>query len=147
MGVLVWVHYSRKRCRRESSHTTYRPWECQGCQKTGRFYQVHYGAERTSVKPRSNHGKIPTENFRWLCWKKLEDIKNSPENAVLVPAEDHIRLIEQIVLPLDQPLDSILHSRRLQILNAWMKVPQKAKNTLKEKADLFQKIVQNLFSK
>ena len=64
-----------------------------------------------------------------------------------VPVEDHIRLIEQIVLPLDQASNSVLHSRRLQILNALMKVPQKAKNTLNEKADLFQKIVQNLFSK
>ena len=64
-----------------------------------------------------------------------------------VPVEDHIRLIEQIVLPLDQASNSILHSRRLLILNALMKVPQKAKNTLKEKADLFQKIFQNLFSK
>ena len=46
-------------CKRESSHTTARPY-----QKIGRFCKVHYWAERTSSKPVRNHGKVPTENCR-----------------------------------------------------------------------------------
>ena len=31
-------------------------------------------------------------------WKGLEDIKNTPDDIVSVPVEDHIKLIEQTVL-------------------------------------------------
>ena len=124
--------------------------EVQGRQKIGRFCKVHYGAERTSSKPGRNHGKIPTENFRCsrkmeMSWKWLEDIKNAPD--VPVPVEDHIKLIEQTVLLLGQASNSILYSRRLQILKTLTKDPKKAKNILKEKADLLQKGDQNLFGK
>ena len=61
---LIWALYSRKWCRRKSSGTTACPWECQRHQKIGRFCKVHNGAERTISKPRHNHGKITTENFR-----------------------------------------------------------------------------------
>ena len=82
-------------------------------------------------------------------WKGLEDIKNAPDDAVPVPAEDHIKLIEQTVLLLGQASNSILYSRRLQILKTLIKNPKKAKkkNILKEKADLLQKGDQNFFGK
>ena len=68
-------------------------------------------------------------------WKGLEDIKNVPDNTVPVPVEDHIKLIEQRVLLLGQASNSILYSRRLQILKTLIKDPKKAKNILKEKKD------------
>ena len=80
-------------------------------------------------------------------WKGLEDIKNAPDDTVPVPVEDHIKLIEQTVLLLGQASNSILYSRRLQILKTLIKDPKKAKNILKEKADLLQKGNQNLFGK
>ena len=49
-------------------------------------------------------------------WKGLEDIKNASNDTVPVPVEDHIKLIEQTVLLLGQASNSILYSRRLQIL-------------------------------
>ena len=80
-------------------------------------------------------------------WKGLEDIKNAPDDTVPVPVEDHIKLIEQTVLLLGQASNSILYSRRLQILKTLIKDPKKAKNILKEKADLRQRGDQNLFGK
>ena len=77
----------------------------------------------------------------------LEDIKNAPDDIVPVPVEYHIKLIEQTVLLLGQVLNSILHSRRLQILKTLIKDPEKAKNILKEKAELLQKGNQNLLAK
>ena len=74
-----------------------------------------------------------------------EDIKNAPDDTVLVPVEDHIKLIEQTVLLLGQAWNSILYSRRLQILKSLIKDPKKAKNILKQKADLLQNSDQNLF--
>ena len=68
--------------------------------------------------------------------KGLEDIKNVPDDTVPMPVEDHIKLIEQTV---GQTSNSILYSRRLQILKTLIKDPKKAKNVLKEKADLLQK--------
>ena len=59
----VSVFYSRKGCRRISSHSTACPWEYQGCQKIGRFCKDHYNAERTISKPGHKHRKIPTENI------------------------------------------------------------------------------------
>ena len=64
-----------------------------------------------------------------------------------MPAQDPFKLIEQIVLLLGQASNSILYSRRLQILKTLIKDPKKAKNILKEKADLLQKGDQNLFGK
>ena len=72
-------------------------------------------------------------------WKGLE------ENTV--PVEDHIKLIEQRVLLLGQASNSILYSRRLQILKTLIKDPKKAKNILKEKVDTLQKGDQNVFGK
>ena len=46
-------------------------------------------------------------------WKGLEDIKNAPDDTILVPIEDHIKLTEQTVLLLGQASNSILYSRRL----------------------------------
>ena len=80
-------------------------------------------------------------------WKGLEDIKNAPDDTVPVPVEDHIKLIEQTVLLLGQASNSILYSRRFQILKTLIKDPKKAKNISKEKADLLQKDDQNLFGK
>ena len=80
-------------------------------------------------------------------WKGLEDIKNVPDNTVPVPVEDHIKLIEQRVLLLGQASNSILYSRRLQILKTLIKDPKKAKNILKEKVDTLQKGDQNVFGK
>ena len=80
-------------------------------------------------------------------WKGLEDIKNAPDNTVSVPVEDHIKLIEQTVLLLGQASNSILYSQCLQILKTLIKDPKKAKNILKEKADLRQRGDQNLFGK
>ena len=77
----------------------------------------------------------------------MEDIKNAPDDTVPVPVEDHIKLIEQTVLLLGQASNSILYSRRLQILKTLIKDPKKAKNILKKKADLLQKGDQNLFGK
>ena len=59
-------------------------------------------------------------------WKGLEDIKNALDDTVPVPAEDHIKLIEQTVLLLGQASNSILYSRRLQILKTLIKNPKKA---------------------
>ena len=80
-------------------------------------------------------------------WKGLEDIKNAPDDTVSVPVEDHIKLIEQTILLLGQASNSILYSQCLQILKTLIKDPKKAKNILKEKADLLQKGNQNLFGK
>ena len=80
-------------------------------------------------------------------WNGSKDIKNAPDDTVPVPAQDPFKLIEQIVLLLGQAWNSILYSRRLQILKTLMKDPKKAKNILKEKADLLQKGDQNLFGK
>ena len=60
-------------------------------------------------------------------WKGLEDIKNAPDDTVPVPVEDHIKLIEQTVLLLGQASNSILYSRRLQILKTLIKDPKKQK--------------------
>ena len=67
----------------------------------------------------------------------MEDITNAPDDTAPVPVEDHIKLTEQTVLLLGQASNSILHSRRLQILKTLMKDPKKAKNILKEKKDRF----------
>ena len=80
-------------------------------------------------------------------WKGLDDIKNAPDDTITVPVEDHIKLTEQTVLLLVQASNSILYIRRLQILKTLIKDPEKAKNVLKEKADLLQKGDQNLFGK
>ena len=80
-------------------------------------------------------------------WKGLEDMKNVPDDTVPVPVEDLIKLIEQTALLLGQASNSILYSRRLQILKTLIKDPKKAKNILKEKAELLQKGHQNLFGK
>ena len=79
--------------------------------------------------------------------KGLENIKNAPDDTVPVPVEDPIKLIEQTVLLLGQASSSILYSQRLQILKTLTKDPKKAKNILKEKADLLKKGDQNLFGK
>ena len=79
-------------------------------------------------------------------WKGL-DIKNAQDNTVPVPVEDHIRLFEQTVLLLGQASNSTLYIRRLRILETLIKDPKKAKNILKEKADLLEKSDQNLFGK
>ena len=79
--------------------------------------------------------------------EKFEDTKNVPDNTVPVPVEDYINLIEQTVLLLDQALNSILYSRRLQILKGLIKDPKKAKNILKEKADLLQKMIKVFLAK
>ena len=60
-------------------------------------------------------------------WKGLEDIKNAPDDTVPVPLEDHIKLIEQTVLLLDQASNSILYSRRVQLLKIFLKTPKKLK--------------------
>ena len=80
-------------------------------------------------------------------WNGSKDIKNAPDDTVPVPAQDPFKLIEQIVLLLGQASNSILYSRHLQILKTLIKDPKKAKNILKEKADLLQKGNQNLFGK
>ena len=77
----------------------------------------------------------------------MEDITNAPDDTAPVPVEDHIKLTEQTVLLLGQASNSILHSRRLQILKTLIKDPKKAKNILKEKTDLLQKDDQSLFGK
>ena len=40
----------------------------------------------------------------------FENIKNAPDDTVLVPVEDHIKLIEQTVLLLGQASNLILYS-------------------------------------
>ena len=60
-------------------------------------------------------------------WKGLEDIKNAPDDTVPVPLEDHIKLIEQTVLLLDQASNSILYSRRVQLLKIFLKTLKKLK--------------------
>ena len=72
-------------------------------------------------------------------WKGLQDFKSAPDDTVPVRVENHIKLIEKTVLPLGQVSNSILYSRRLQII--------KKEFILKEKADLLQKGDQNLFGK
>ena len=77
----------------------------------------------------------------------MEDIENLRDAAAPVPVEDHIKLTEQTVLLLGQASNSILYSRRLQILKTLIKDSKIANNILKEKADLLQKGDQNLFGK
>ena len=55
--------------------------------------------------------------------KGLEDIKNTPDDVVPVPVEDHIDFIQQKFFLLNQASDSILYSQRLQILETLMKDP------------------------
>ena len=78
-------------------------------------------------------------------WKWLEDIKNVPDDVVPVPVEDHMKLIKQTIFLLNQASNSILYSRRLQILETLMKGTTKTKNILMEKADLLQKSDQSDF--
>ena len=63
-----------------------------------------------------------------------------PDDTASVPAEDHIKFIEQTVLLLGQASSMIFCSRRLQILKVLIKEPKKAKSILKEKLNLFQKM-------
>ena len=46
-------------------------------------------------------------------WKGLEDIKNTPDDVVPVPVEDHINFIRQKFFLLNQASDSIFYSQRL----------------------------------
>ena len=82
-------------------------------------------------------------------WKGLEDIKNAPGDTILVPIEDHIKLNEQTVLLLGQASNSILYSRRLQILETLIKDPKKVlkKKKFEGKGSLLQKDDQSLFGK
>ena len=82
-------------------------------------------------------------------WKGLEDIKNAPGDTILVPIEDHIKLNEQTVLLLGQASNSILYSRRLQILETLIKDPKKVlkKKNLKEKAVYFKKTIKVFLAK
>ena len=59
-----------------------------------------------------------TAPLSWL-WKELED-------TLLVPIEYHIKLIEQTTFLLGQASNSILYSRRLQILKNLSKDPPNA---------------------
>ena len=78
-------------------------------------------------------------------WKRLENIKNVPDDTVPVPVEDHIKLIEQAVLLLDQASNSILYSQSLKILKIVIKDPKQAKKILKEMADILQRGDQKIF--
>ena len=82
-------------------------------------------------------------------WKGLDDIKNAPDDTILVPIEDHIKLTEQTVLLLGQASNSILYSRRLQILETLIKDPKKVlkKKKFEGKGSLLQKDDQSLFGK
>ena len=64
----------------------------------------------------------------------MEDITNAPDDTAPVPVEDHIKLTEQTVLLLGQASNSILHSRRLQILKTLIKDPKKAKKYFEGKS-------------
>ena len=74
-------------------------------------------------------------------WKGLEDIKNAPDDTVPVPVEDHIKLIEQTVLLLGQASNSILYSRRFQILKTLIKDPKKAKISRRKRQIYFKKAI------
>ena len=107
------MSYSRKGCKRESSHTTARPY-----QKIGRFCKVHYWAERTNSKPVRNREKFQQKIVDVMgrlsrLWKRIEDIKNAPNDTVPVLAEDHIKLTEQAVLRLGQASNSVLNIKNL----------------------------------
>ena len=113
-------------------------------QKIESFCKAHYGAERTSFKPRHNRGKIPTESFR--CYRapfkvveKVGRYQNASDNTMPVPVEDHFKLIEQTALLLRQLLNLILCNRRLQTLKTLMNYSKKVTNILKENTDLLQK--------
>ena len=43
-------------------------------------------------------------------WKGLEDIRSAPDDTVLMPVEDHIKLTEQTVLLLGQASNSMFYS-------------------------------------
>ena len=61
-----------------------------------------------------------------LC-KGLDDMKNAPNNTLIEAVEDHINLIEQVVLLLGQALNSFLYCHRVIILKSLMKAPKKVK--------------------
>ena len=48
-----------------------------------------------------------------MLWKRIEDIKNAPNDTVPVLAEDHIKLTEQAVLRLGQASNSVLNIKNL----------------------------------
>ena len=78
-------------------------------------------------------------------WKGLEDIKNAPDDTVLVPIEYHIKLIEQTTFLLGQASNSILCSRRLQILKNLSKDLPKCLKHLEGKCKFTPKIRSNFF--
>ena len=61
-------------------------------------------------------------------WKGLKDIKNALDVTVAVTLKDHIKLIEQAALHLEQASSSIFCSRCLQALKSLRKNPKKVNN-------------------
>ena len=59
-------------------------------------------------------------------WKGLKDIKNASDVTVAVTLKDHIKLIEQAALHLEQASSSIFCSRCLQVLKSLRKNPPKS---------------------
>ena len=80
-------------------------------------------------------------------WKGLEDIQNSTSEAVEVPVDDFVELIQQATLLLGQASLSITYTRRLNILKQILKDPRKAKSLLKEQSEVLQESDGHLFGK
>ena len=53
---------------------------------------------RNATMEKSQQKILDIIGTRSRSWKGLEDIKNTPDDIVSVPVEDHIKLIEQTVL-------------------------------------------------
>ena len=80
-------------------------------------------------------------------WKGLEDVRNESSEAVDLPVDTFVTLIEQTKILLGQASTSISYARRLNILKTLLKDPRKAKTLLKEKAALMQEDEGHLFGK
>ena len=78
-------------------------------------------------------------------WKGLENIRKAPsDEAVAVPVDKFVTLVEQVVLLLGQTTLSSLF-RRLSILKLITKDPRKTKAMLKENENILRESETHLF--
>ena len=78
-------------------------------------------------------------------WYTIDQARKSKENKVEVSMRDLTKSVEQAVTMIGQSFNAVSYQRRLNVLSTVMKEGKKAKQTLKEKADLLQKEDVDLF--
>ena len=69
-----------------------------GVPKNWTIFKVHYGTECTSSMEKIQQKFLDVLGPLSRLKKELDDIKNSPDDTVSIPVEDHIKLTEKTVL-------------------------------------------------